>query len=1651
MTTSTAVHSNAFNFMNFIHSQVDPRTGQYTCTVALPELKGNHLAGPSVPLQLGFNPLNRDDSGFGRGWNLQLSQFDTLRGVLSLHTGETFKVSFDHLGNTVIPEQKLDSFHFIKLDQYCFEVAHKSGLIERLEVVQGSTALPVEMRSPQGHRVTLDYTTFNNTQPLLSTIRNADGSVLLNLQRYPAALDLVVFPGSPFEALFSLQILSGQTRKINLPTHDQAAWCFDYITLEGLPCLQRVQSPSGSLENVTYSSRPHRFPAPSNSKLPRVEAHTVHPGAGQPSIETRFAYDSGDYNFLGFNSGLKWADDGLDQLYKDEVSSAYTYETTEMLWDGGHPVRTTRRVYNRFHLLELEVVTQPTADANKGYATLETRTEYHLRPGERFDDQPAYCQLPKTISQVWYYSGQINPRHKEQIHTTYDNFGNLLKKVDANGVIETQEWYPATGADGCPADPQGFVRSLKRKTVIPANTGLGNAPVLQTDYRYSAQPGLADSGVTWLAMSEETLGERVDGRVEGELTRIERHYVNAPQDALRHGLISLLRQTFLDRADTITRTEYAYQKTTSSHAGIPALRTQSTLIGHDDTRKTITQEIALHSGLNLLSDDGDGAVTCHEYDLMGRVTRETVAPGTPYAASRTYTYALTNGSPLQQAMQTATDVKGVTTVTWLDGLDRVVREERQDADALGGDPRTLRETYRAQYNPLGQLAAETAIDWEGAQDIALTSHFAYDAWGQQCRIVGADGVAQASENDPTTLTLRTWTESTDSPPKTSNMSRTTFNLFGKQDKLETLVDKRTVLTERLFRYDGLGNCVEQDDENGNTTLFSYDLFSRMQQSTLPTGEIIRQTYAAHSGDALAASIAVLDGSTLAAKTIGTQDYDGLGRRTAVQVGPRLQRFEYEGGLALVSKSLTASGRSISYAYVPELVGTPVSVQTEEEPSTFNYDAASAHLTVSSNTQGQHAFDYSNSGQLLSERWTDSGGKQWHTQYSQTLKGRPLTRRDADGLLCTYSYDEWARVKRVRQGQLMAVLEYDSLGRADVITTHNQHTGQILQTRLTFDVHGRETQRRLLLSGQAEQTVDQVYQEDGKLRSRHLQVAGNTELLETFDYDRRGRMIGYTCAGTQLPRDRYGNAIIEQLFEFDALDNVTYVYSHFADGSVDHAISSFAAHDPCQLKRITHMHPSYPQQVDFDYDADGNLLRDELGQALHYDSQGRLLKVTDTGKVVSQYRYDAHNHLLGVTRGVGEETLRFYQGDRLSRTEQGDTSIHFLYSGSQPLGQQTQGEPDKTLLLLSDGKNSVLAESDGKDTLRKAIYNAYGERTPQGDPGQEMQCLLGFNGEVRDERSGWYLLGRGYRAYNPHLMRFHSPDSLSPFGAGGINSYAYCAGDPINFSDPTGHRREGDFGSSTSMGLSIALMIFTGIFTVAAAIAFPPSGFVSGALYVGFGALDIFGMVKTGTYIHQAKHGSSTQERREAGDRAQSEATWGFIGSLLPFAFPAIGKAFKSVKGASKAAADGLPAALKEGVTTSSARSSVHLDQPGPSNVSLSPKSSLVETPSNPGSRSSSFSGRPAALLNIAPERLWQSLPSMTQSSAEAVAKSPLVSPAPIPLKPSPPSWQLTPYIKQLRESKSSAAMKGQVQPNQRRRTRLTGHLEEINPVLDGFM
>ncbi|VVO42029.1 RHS repeat-associated core domain-containing protein [Pseudomonas fluorescens] len=133
---------------------------------------------------------------------------------------------------------------------------------------------------------------------------------------------------------------------------------------------------------------------------------------------------------------------------------------------------------------------------------------------------------------------------------------------------------------------------------------------------------------------------------------------------------------------------------------------------------------------------------------------------------------------------------------------------------------------------------------------------------------------------------------------------------------------------------------------------------------------------------------------------------------------------------------------------------------------------------------------------------------------------------------------------------------------------------------------------------------------------------------------------------------------------------------------------------------------------------------------------------------------------------------------------------------------------RTIMIATDRQNSVLAEVN-QNHVNRVTYLAYGQQSAEQQPASR----LGFNGELREQQTCWYMLGNGYRAYNPVLMRFHSPDNFSPFGAGGLNPYMYCTGDPINYLDPTGHIGVGSLlfrHLKTPVGALMATSIVTGV-------------------------------------------------------------------------------------------------------------------------------------------------------------------------------------------------------------------------------------------------
>jgi RHS repeat-associated protein len=167
----------------------------------------------------------------------------------------------------------------------------------------------------------------------------------------------------------------------------------------------------------------------------------------------------------------------------------------------------------------------------------------------------------------------------------------------------------------------------------------------------------------------------------------------------------------------------------------------------------------------------------------------------------------------------------------------------------------------------------------------------------------------------------------------------------------------------------------------------------------------------------------------------------------------------------------------------------------------------------------------------------------------------------------------------------------------------------------------------------------------------------------------------------------------------------------------------------------------------------------------------------------RYSFDPLDRLISQLQPDVPAHQRFYCKSRLATEIQGAIGHSIIQHDDWLLAQQQrQGDSLDTTLLATDIQRSVLHTLKANHQRQPIAYSPYGHRRAVSG----LSSLLGFNGERPDPVTGHYLLGNGYRAFNPVLMRFNSPDSLSPFGFGGLNSYAYCLGDPVNRGDPSGH-------------------------------------------------------------------------------------------------------------------------------------------------------------------------------------------------------------------------------------------------------------------------
>jgi RHS repeat-associated protein len=1327
---------------------VDTRTGQYGSAVTLATLYPRGPLETQQAVSLTFSMMTQGDGFFGDGWSLNVSGFDLLSNQLMLLNGNIYKVERLPVvgGGFEFKDRKLKDLVVRRTKADTIEAIHKDGKVEVLRrPTQRDNFRITTLRFENGETFTFSYGLAGELQHILDQQQRP----LLTLTYAQGRLrqaDTLTDGGRVVRTSFSYL---GQTlRRITVPYDKEgavetdkegavetAAFEFHYKTFgNGLVAIEKVLSPMGCEDLIDYTEFGHAYA--NNDYIPRVASWQRLPGAGQPAEVRTYQYSS-PQNFTGypFSAGFLTGEDNLLRLLGE-----YDYWTEESILGADDAVLSvTRYQHNRFHLLTEE------SHSREDTQTIR-RITYNEVKGESFADQPANLQLPSRISTLYKLDGDAGGR-EEVILIQTNEMGNELSRTPHSGIRQEYSYYPVSGeGENCPPEPQGFFeRYVKQERLVPAS---GSAASRVTDHVYTRSP--TGDGSYFVLL-------RRTARDTGVIT--EQAYFDDIDDPVRHGRL---------KASTFTIDGLSQVCTFTYTVNDERLIETRRLMGREGHCLESSRTLSLVNRRLLEMTRDGGSSLALVYDVSGRLTREIAAPGKKTQAQRCYAYHF--ATPAKRAHLVTTDALNNRLITYFDGLGRQI----SSAECLSDTPGDERLVGTWSYDAQGRMVEEVRVDYlpDGAR--TLKTFYTFNRWGEKNRTVQSDGRVVIDDYDPL-LNLRV------SGAEGEALFETTLNEHDQPVRLVRVSTRDEQLELETRSYDGWGRCIEVVDARQTRTENSYDGFDRVIRiAQIPAdatpARLQELRYVAGTCESLVSEILV-DG-----KSLGTCQYDSLGRLVEQRRGTAPAfTWEYKSNSLHPAVVISPRGVRQTQTYDEELDELIRSETPGHLPFKFEYDPVTSGVLYSEVGDLTHTMRYDANGHPAQEGQSAAGESVTST-YRYSPGGRLLQHTASDGQISEFGYDARGRFCTMRSASMTATQSYDGYGRPlQLVTTYLSST---VTASIVYDTFGREAERSIEEGGVLLQRITSTYHPDGLLASRKLLLGNNQTLIaEHYTYDGYSRLITYLCTGRERPHDQQGFGIVGQQFTLDGLDNVTRVITHFANGGQDTSDRYFTGDDPTRLTRLTHTIPM--QDVTLCYDAAGNLLRSHAGITNTYSDFEQLSSV-QTDRFTCSYRYDAEGRQVLATRGNEPSMMLVYANNQLETLTQGDKKIKYLSVQGQVLARV--GGVDGPQLQITDAAGSVRGLSAPQEPHVRRHYTPYGDtRVPLDGNGRTLADLQlpAFKGERLDASVNLYHLGNGQRAYDPQLMVFLSPDPLSPFGKGGFNSYAYCAGDPVNRSDPSG--------------------------------------------------------------------------------------------------------------------------------------------------------------------------------------------------------------------------------------------------------------------------
>jgi RHS repeat-associated protein len=710
---------------------------------------------------------------------------------------------------------------------------------------------------------------------------------------------------------------------------------------------------------------------------------------------------------------------------------------------------------------------------------------------------------------------------------------------------------------------------------------------------------------------------------------------------------------------------------------------------------------------------------------------------------------------------------------------------------------------------------------------------------------------------------------TDTPSADGNGPQWTRNYFDGNGRTYQTASKgpsgTIILTEMAF--DNRGNLSAQSLPLYSQEAFSYgpftwttnqyDALNRVVKTTYPDASFVTHTYGlwsqsvtsemgrtqATTFDAYGHSVSVTEGVGTSAPTTTsyaydlrgflskivdaegnttTLSFDSMGRKTRM-TDPDMGTLSYvsDGAGRLLSQT-DAKGQVTTFGYDALGRVTTKTVTSPSEPTarySYTYDEPRAGfhnlgaVTTIADPAGVQTNDYDALGELVHSTRTIDGVE--YSLFTSFANGRVVSTTYPDGdVVGPVTYDGAGRVASI--AGIVNAAAYDASGNPvswvnanGTVTTRQYSSREALSGIQT--VFGGTTIQNTAYGRNADGTIASVssvspysswnysYGTLGRLINATNTSNGSTgQWSQSFTYAPTGRMTSNSSVGT-------------------------YVYPG-AGEVLPHAVGIAGG-------------------VSYSYDANGNMLSGN-GRIFDFDSQNRLAQVNQDGTTWN-YTYDARDNRIKTTNGT---TTTIYLGKDIEATNGVFTKYISLGGSSRVAKRVGNGLESTTYWLHSDAKGSVEAVTNASGVqIASSAYYPYGSvlssTVTSGAPVGFSESL-GYAAERQDATGLIYLSAR---YYDPQLCRFVSADTDIPGVASiSLDRYAYSAGDPVNYQDPSGHSAIGD---AWNIGAAFAGSLYNGAGNILKGVANAPLEVVKTVYDAGGDVVDAAYIAATGNTLN----------------------------------------------------------------------------------------------------------------------------------------------------------------------------------------------------------